>query len=217
MVSRMKKSLAVLLAVATVAGSSSTAFAASSSTTPTTPCEAASSVEAAASVTSSSVEVATVPTTSSAAGIKTTVAGAYLAKSVTGLAVTSSVADLKASLGLAANETPYLIAYDLTSKKNPASFAALDAAAASQNATVVAKFELDFAKRAGNKLTMLNGGKIPMLVGIKVADFVAGANYAVICVTPGGAVSVIPAAVVASGALGFEAVAGQAAYAVVRY
>lgn len=211
MVSRMKKSLAVLLAVATVAGSSLTAFAASSSTTPTTPAEAASSV------TSSSVEVATVPTTSSVAGIKTTVAGAYLAKSVTGLAVTSSVADLKASLGLAANETPYLIAYDLTSKKNPASFAALDAAAASQNATVVAKFELDFAKRAGNKLTMLNGGKIPMLVGIKVADFVAGANYAVICVTPGGAVSVIPATVVASGALSFEAVAGQAAYAVVRY
>lgn len=211
MVSKMKKSLAVLLAVASVAGLSLTAFASSSSTTPTT------TAAAAISATSSSVEIATIPTTSSVAGIKTTVVGAYLAKSVTGLAVTSSVADLKASLGLAANETPYLIAYDLTSKKNPASFAALDAAAASQNATVIAKFELDFAKRAGSKLTMLNGGKIPMLVGIKASDFVAGANYAVICVTPGGAVSVIPAAVVASGALGFEAVAGQAAYAVVRY
>lgn len=221
MIKRMKKSLVVLLALATVASMSAVAFAVprslppGSSDTPIVATEESTGTSAISATTV--VEVPSIPTTSSVAGIKSTVGGAFLAKSVSGVAVTAPVADLKAALGVASNESLYLAVYDVTAKKNPASSALLDAVAASQNAVVVTKIEMDFAKRTGNKLQMLNGGAVPMLIALNAKDFVAGANYAVVRVAAGGAVSIIPAVVNESGILAFEAVAGQAAYAIIRY
>lgn len=203
MVRTMKRALATVLAVATVAAPSLGAMAATTTNNATTAVETVVEAPQTASV---------------VAGIKSTVAGSYNVKSLGGVAVVTPVAALKTAAGIAANETPRIAAYDVTAKKNPASSAMLDAIAASQNAAVISKVELDFSKISAGKIVALNNGvAIEMRLALPKSAVVPGAKYAVAYVAPGGAFAVLPAVVDANGTLAFFAKGGQGAYAVIRY
>lgn len=204
MVKSMKRALATILAVATVAAPSMGIMA----TTTNNNSSSAAVVE----------EAVTVATPSVVAGIKSTVPGAYQVKSLGGVAVVTPVAALKTAAGMKANETPYIAAYDVTAKKNPASSKLLDTIAATQKASVISKVELDLSKLSSGKIVPLsNGLAIEMRLALPKAAVVPGAKYAVVYVAPGGAFTVLPAVVDANGTLAFFAKGGQGAYAVIRY
>ncbi len=202
MVKSMKRALATVLAVALVMAPSMGVFA-------TTVNNTASTTEAV---------VETVATPSVVGGIKSTVAGAYNVKSLGGVAVVTPVAAIKAAAGMTASETPYIAAYDVTAKKNPASSALLNTIAATQNASVISMVELDLSKKSAGKIVALNNGiNIEMRLQLPKSAVVPGARYAVAYVAPGGAFAILPAVVTETGALAFYAKGGQGAYAVIRY
>ena len=202
MVKTMKRTLATVLAVVTVMAPAMSI----SATTVNNTAKAEATVET------------VVATPSTVGGVKSTVAGFYNVKSLAGVAVATPVATLKAAAGLKAGETPRITAYDLSAKKNPASSAALNAIAASQNAAVISALELDFTKASAGKIVALDSNlNIEMRLQLPKSAVVPGANYAVAYVAPGGAFAILPAVVTESGVLAFYAKGGQGAYAVIRY
>lgn len=165
------------------------------------------------------VEIAQIPTTSAVNGKATTTAGFYMATKVNGTAILSSVADIKAGYGLAGDEKPFVKFYNFDAKKSYAANAALAAIAASQNAYMGTAFNLEIGKMSAGKYSLLasNGSDITVTVGIPAAMRVAGARYAVACVRPGGAVSVLADNDASETSVTFVTKGGQAAYAIIRY
>lgn len=203
MVKSMKRALAIVLATSLVMAPSMGIFA----TTVNNTSSAAATVEA---------EVVSTP--SAVAGIRSTVAGSFQVKSLAGVAVVTPVADLKAAAGMTATETPHIMAYDVSAKKNPASCALLNAIAATQKANVVTMIELDFSKKSAGKIFALDSRvNIDMRLQLNASAVVPGARYAVAYVAPGGSFAVLPATVSETGVLAFQAKGGQGAYAIIRY
>lgn len=163
--------------------------------------------------------VAQIPTTSSVAGVKTTVAGVYLATSVNGCAVTTGVSTISASYGLTAGEKPYARFYNLEAKRSPLAKAAIDNAAASLNAEVGPYVNIELGKMAGGKYSLLpsNGAEIQIKLGVPKAFVQDGKTYAMICVRPGGTVSVLKDIDTDPNTITFNTTGGQGAYAIVRY
>lgn len=163
--------------------------------------------------------VAAVPTTSSVAGVKTSLAGVYLATNVNGTAITTSMETIAASYALAAGERPYARIYNFEGKKSPAAQAVIDAAAAALGATVGPVVNFELGKMAGGKFTLLpsDGAAIAVKFGIPKSFAQADKTFAVICVRPGGAVTVLQDMDTDPNTVTFATTAGQGAYAIVKY
>ena len=207
--SSIKKLLSVVLATTVVAGMSLTAFATTSNNVPAptaTPAPAAVSAPAPAAV-----EVV-LPSTSAAAGVTSAVKGVYLAS--TGVAITTP----SASLGLAAGEVGFVKTWDLKASTSPAAAAAINAIAGTQNAVVGPMVNVQVGKMAGGKFSLLSqdGANIAMAIALPASFQDATANYAVICVRPGGSFTILPA-VFSNGGVVFQTTGGQGAYAVIKY
>lgn len=159
--------------------------------------------------------IAEIPTTSSVAGVKSTVSGVYLATSVNGVAVTT-IAD---SYGLAKNEKAYVRAYNFDSKRSTAAKAVIDSAAASMGAEVGPVINFEFGKMADGKFSLLpsDGASFNVKVGIPKSFAKEGKTYAIVCVRPGGTVSIIKDADNDPNTVTFPTTAGQAAYALICY
>lgn len=168
---------------------------------------------------SSVSSIAQIPTTSSVAGVKTTVAGVYLATSVNGCAVTTGLSSISSSYGLAAGERPYARFYNLEAKRSPLAKAAIDNAAASLNATVGPYVNIELGKMSGGKYSLLpsNGAEIEIKLGIPKTFAQEGKTFAMICVRPGGAVSVLKDIDADPNTITFNTTGGQGAYAIIRY
>lgn len=212
----VKKILVVSLAAVMALGCSLTALAASNSNKGSSSSNTAASSSAVAATEESAPEV--VVSYNNAAG-KSTVAGAYLANNIKGAAVSTSVADIKAGYGLTGSEYPYIMTFNVDAKKSPLVMSVFDAVAASQNAVVGPCVNVNFGKISGGKFALLpaDGSAITMKFALKADFFTPGMNYAVICVRPGGAFSIIPAMVDANGVVYFEMTGGQASYAVIKF
>lgn len=163
--------------------------------------------------------VAAVPTTSSVAGVKTSLAGVYLATNVNGTAIATSMETIAASYALAAGERPYVRIYNFEGKKSPAAQAVIDAAAAALGATVGPVVNFELGKMAGGKFTLLpsDGAAIAVKFGIPKSFAQADKTFAVICVRPGGAVAVLQDMDTDPNTVTFATTAGQGAYAIVKY
>lgn len=163
--------------------------------------------------------IAEIPTTSSVAGVTSTVKGVFLATSINGAAVTTSIATIASSYNLGAGETPYVRVYNMDVKKSPLAAAAINAAAEALGATVgpYINVELGFVKGGKFSLLPANGAPITMSFGIPKSFVQAGKTYAVICVRPGGAVSVLPNTSTNPNVVTFTTTGGQGAYAIVKY
>ncbi len=163
--------------------------------------------------------IAEIPTTSSVAGTKTTLAGVYMATCVNGTAITTSVANIAANYGLTAGEKPYARIYNMDTKKSPLAAAAIDQAAASMGAVVGPYVNVELGKMSNGKFSLLpsDGAEITMKFGIPKSFAQDGKTFAVICVRPGGAVTILEDTDTNPNTVTFNTTGGQGAYAIIKY
>ena len=213
----MKSSIIKKMLTGALALSLVMAPAMSAGATTTVPSEESSSSESTSS--EASTPVAKIPASSTVAGTVTTTSGTYLAKSVSGSAVATSVANIAAGYGLASNETPYAKFSDMDPKKSTLAKAAIDQAALSQGAEVGPMLNIEFGKMTAGKYSLLpsDGPAIRLAVGVpkKFAD--AGKTFAVVRVQAGGVVSILPDVDDNPNTVTFDTTGGAAAYAIIKY
>lgn len=163
--------------------------------------------------------IAAIPATSTVAGVKTTVQGVYLATSVNGTAITSGLSSISSSYGLAAGEVPYARFANMDTKKSSLAKAVIDQAAASLGATVGPCINIEIGKKSGGKFSLLSsdGAAIAVKIGIPGSFAQSGKTFAVVCVRPGGAVSVLQDTDSDPNTITFDTTGGQGAYAIVKY
>lgn len=163
--------------------------------------------------------LADLPVQNTVAGAKSTVQGVYIATSVNGTAITSSLAGITSSYGLTAGEVPYARFSNMDVKKSNLAKAVIDNAAAALGAAVGPCINIELGKKAGGKFTLLSqdGENITIKIGIPKSFAQDGKTYAMICVRPGGAVSVLPDTDADPNTVTFDTKGGQGAYAIVKY
>ena len=148
--------------------------------------------------------------------IKSTVPGAYAVKTLGGIAARESVANIKAAAGLAANETPFVRAYDINAKNSSAAFASINYCAQSVGGVVLGAVNVDFGKLTAGKFSSLSPDvAVPFTVGVKNPP--AGKTLAVVKVLPLGAVELLEDTDTAANTVTFPVTGGFAAYAVIAY
>lgn len=162
---------------------------------------------------------APVVTETTVAGVKSTVEGSVVAKSIEAFAIAAPKAELAANYGLAQGETAVVAVSDFDSKGSKAAQNVISFVASSQNAVVGPSININLAKKSGGKLVALaqDGAQVPTFISLPKKFYTPGATYAVICVRPGGGFSILPAAVDANGNLAFFITGGQGTYSVIKY
>lgn len=208
----MVSALAVSLVMAPVMG-------VSAATTTTVNVETAVNEAISASTSGEITTVAEVPSTSSVAGVKTTVSGVYLARKVNGTVVSTAATTIAQGYGLASNEKPYAKFSDMDPKKSYAAKAVIDAVAVSQGATVGPMLNIELGKMAAGKYSLLPSGGAPIRLSVGVPSNFAqsGKTYAVVCVRAGGAVTILQDVDTNPNTVTFDTTGGAGAYAIIRY
>lgn len=204
----IKKSLATVLAACLVIGSTMTV------------CAAPSSSQASASSGGAAAVVTTTPSLM-INGVKavSTVKGLYAAKSVQGAVVLTPLAELKAAYGMGADQDPYLIMMDTDTKKSHLAMDSLNAAAVALGATMGPVVNINLGAMTAGKFAPLSadGADVAFTVGLPKTFVQADANYAVICVRQGGAVSVLYDCDTDPNTVTFNMKGGLGCYAIVKY
>ncbi|MDE7477421.1 MAG: hypothetical protein K2M91_05650 [Lachnospiraceae bacterium] len=145
----------------------------------------------------------------------TNVAGDYSAESVRGVAVLTPFEDVKAGLGLTANQRPTVVVYDAEQKASPDAIVSLESAETDAGATEVASlyFELG-AKEDGKWLSKVADTTVKVKVGLpKNADRTK--TYSVIRVQENGVVTVLNDLDTSDKTVTFEATSGVGVYGIV--
>ncbi len=146
--------------------------------------------------------------------VKTTVAGAYAAKSVAGVAVTTPTANLKASLGLTGSQTPFIIVFDTDTKKSSLAMKCVNAATEALGGDLVATMNVNLGAKDNGKWVSLSNGSAGLVIGLpKTAD--TSKNYSVVCVQPGGVVTILQDQDASPATVTFEVKAGLGTYGIV--
>lgn len=160
-----------------------------------------------------------VPTTSSVAGTRSTISGVYLATAVNGSVVTTGFDTIASGYGLAGDEKPYARLYNLEAQRSPLAYAAIVDAAASVNAVVGPTINIELGKIKGGKYGLLSeeGAAIEIKLGIPKSFTQADKNFAVVCVRPGGKVTVLQDKDTNPDTVTFDTTGGQGAYAIIKY
>ena len=168
---------------------------------------------------SSVSSIAEIPVTNTVAGVKSTVQGVYIATNVNGTAITSGLSGIASSYGLAAGEVPYARFSNMDVKKSNLAKAVIDNAATAIGATVGPCISIEIGKKAGGQFSLLSqdGDKISVKVGIPKSFAQSDKTFAVICVRPGGAVTVLQDTDSNPDTITFDTTGGQGAYAIVKY
>ncbi len=121
---------------------------------------------------------------------RNTIAGAIVVHSLQGAAVTTPLAEVKASLGLTGSQTPYIIVFDTDAKKSNLAMNCVNTAAESLGGTVVTSINVTLGAKENGKFVTLANGSTGMVVGLpKNAD--TSKTYSVVCVQPGGVVTIL--------------------------
>lgn len=147
--------------------------------------------------------------------VKTTIAGAYMAKNIQGAAVTTSLEDIKAALGLTGNQKPYIIMYDTDTKKSVKAMASIQAALEANGGVFVTALNIDLGAKENGKFVKLADGSVNMLIGLpKTCDTTK--EYCIILVQPGGIVSLLEDKDIDPKTITFDVKAGLGTYALVQ-
>lgn len=165
------------------------------------------------------VAIAEIPHTSSVAGAATTVSGVYLATSVAGSVVKTPMADITSGYGLAGSEKAYAKFTNMDAKKSNLAMNSINMAAASQNAVVGPCVNIEFGKMSGGTYSLLpsDGAAIRVSFGIPQNFAASGANYAVVCVRPGGVITILQDIDSDPNTITFDTTGGMGTYAIIRY
>lgn len=122
--------------------------------------------------------------------VRNTISGAIKVDTLQGAAVTTPLADVRASLGLTGNQTPYVIVFDTNAKKSNLAMNCVNAAAESLGGQVVAAINVTLGAKENGKLISLSNGSAGMVAGLpKNAD--TSKTYSIVCVQPGGVVTIL--------------------------
>lgn len=175
--------------------------------------------DSAAEVVTIAEAVAAIPTTSSVGGMKSTVGGAYCATSVDGIAITTELTSLIQGYGLASNEKPHAMIWDLDPKKSNLAKQVIDLAAASQGAEVGPMLNVELGKLSGGKYGLLSsdGPAIRLVVGIPAGFAQDGKTFAVIRVQSGGVFTILKDVDNDPNTITFDTTGGAGAYAIIKY
>lgn len=163
--------------------------------------------------------IAAIPTTSSVAGVRTTMKGVYIATVVNGSVITTPLSSIASGYGLTSGETPYARIYNMDVKKSPLAAAALNSVAQSVGADVGPYVNVELGKMTKGKFGLLSsdGAEITVSFGIPASFAQSGKTFAVACVRPGGAVSILKDTDNNPNTVTFNTTGGQGAYAIIRY
>ncbi len=146
--------------------------------------------------------------------LQTTVAGAYAAKSVAGAAVTAPLAELKASLGLTGSQTPYIMLFDTDPKKSNLAMSCVNAAVDALGGSLVTTLNVDLGAKENGKRVALSNGSTGLVIGLpKNAN--TSKTYSVVCVQPGGVVTILQDQDSSPATVTFEIKAGLGTYGIV--
>lgn len=133
---------------------------------------------------------------------------------ISGVAVRQSANTIKASAGLASNQTPFTRVYTLDPNKSKAVYASFNAAAEVYGGSVVAAINSDLGALTGGKFTSLpEGVSVPVTIGIK--NFDPNAEYYIIKVSKKGVIEKIPVTI-ENGKATFDITGGLSAYALMK-
>ena len=204
---KLKKMLAATLAATMVLSSAMTVSAYYDSS---------SSSESESSTAAEDVQVANAPIAVAGSTVKTSIAGAYAAKSVQGTAVVTSIAEVKASLGLKDGQVPAITIYDTDPLKSPKAMESINAAvnAMGAGAEVLTSLNVDLGAKENGKWVELKDGSVAMATGLpKGADLTK--IYSVICVQPGGIITILEDQDTNPATVTFAVQAGIGTYALV--
>lgn len=146
--------------------------------------------------------------------VKTTIGGSYSVKTLQGAAVITPASELRAKLDLKASQTPHIIAFDTDVKKSRLAMNCVSTAAEALGGKVVTAINVTLGAKENGKLVSLSDGSVGMAVGLpKNAD--TSKTYAVICVQPGGVITVLKDQDNSPATVTFEVKAGLATYGIV--
>ena len=146
--------------------------------------------------------------------VKNTVAGMFTVKKLQGVAVITPLAEVKANLGLTAGQTPYIIAFDTDVKKSALAMNCVNAAAEAMGANVITAINVTLGAKQNGKTIELTNGSAGMVVGLpKTADTTK--TYYVVCVQPGGVVTILNDQDLSPATVTFEIQAGLGTYGVI--
>lgn len=163
--------------------------------------------------------VAAISTSSSVGGVQSAISGAYCATSVDGIAVTTELTSLIQGYGLASNEKPYAMVWDLDPKKSNLAKQAIDLAAATQGAEVGPTLNIELGKKLGGKYSLLssNGPTIRLSVGVPANFAQDNKTFAVVRVQSGGVVTILKDVDNDPNTVTFDTTGGAGAYAIIKY
>lgn len=176
--------------------------------------------EVVASSTSGEVTaIAEIPATSTVAGVKTTTAGVYLATTVNGSVITTGTTAIAEGYGLTGSEKPYAKFFNLDVKKSNLAAAAINAAAEAKGAVVGPMLNIELGKMSAGKYSLLpsDGAAIRISLGVPRNFAQAGVTCAVVCVRPGGAVTILEDIDTNPNTVTFDTTGGAGAYALIKY
>ena len=147
--------------------------------------------------------------------VKTSVAGAYAAKKVQGVAVTNSLADVRSKLKLSGNQTPYVMIFDTDVKKSSKAMDSINAAVtALGGGEIAATLNIDLGAKEKGRYVSLSDGSVGMVVGLpKGVD--TSKVVSVVCVRPGGKTTILEDTDTNPATVTFEVQAGLGTYAIV--
>ncbi len=174
------------------------------------------SAESAESATESFVTVPSAGSRVTVGGrsIQTTVGGVFAAKSVAGVAVITPIAELKANLGLSGSQTPHIVVFDTDAKKSNLAMNCVNTAAGALGGKVVSTLNVELRAKENGKFVALSNGSAGFIIGLpKNAD--TSKTYSVICVQPGGVVTILPDQDDSPATVTFEVKAGLGTYGIV--
>lgn len=146
--------------------------------------------------------------------VKTTVAGAFDIKEAQGAAVVTPLSEVKASLGLTGTQAPYVMAFDTDAKKSNLAMGCVNATAEALGGEVVTSLNVTLGAKENGKIVSLANGSAGMAVGLpKKAD--QSKTYSVVCVQPGGVISILEDQDNSPATVTFEIKAGIGTYGII--
>lgn len=155
--------------------------------------------------------------TSTVAGIKTSVSGVYMFEKNVALATLTSAADLAARYALPNGARAFVKAYDMDVKKSNLAKACMDKAAAAYGATVFGYLNFELGMMQNGKYSLLTGGQgVDAVLSIPKNVYVAGGSYGVICVQEGGIVTLLQDTTPENDVITVTLPAGRSALALVK-
>ena len=159
----------------------------------------------------------TAKSTSTVAGIKSSVGGVFILEKGLGIATLTGASDVAARYALPNGARAFVKAYDMDVKKSNLAKACMDRAAAAYGATVFGYLNFELGMMQNGKYSLLAGGQgVDAVLSIPKNVYVAGGSYGVICVQEGGAVTLLQDTTPENDVITVTLPAGRSALALVK-